>query len=452
MSLNGCKTVKAILNSERVSSAKEQFRSLQRNDYNLSKISKADISVNIGAIDFDSLLIPAIKQSLKQKKSIANVKDYSTKNFSLHLEKEQILISTDFMVKMDTLNTSLDGKLVGTVSYSIENDTLKLYPAFNSIHINSLTYKKTRKLSRKVIASIINSVLKIFLSKLNGYMIANLPVIPLNLIDYKVSGQELAKGQDLSITLSHQLKTSTPIFYAATLINTTGLHILASIAKQPEMKDTTLVLNEENFETEFATFERNFAVRRTGFFPELPSDSNTFVAVTKDIFSSTINGSFTNDTISISYGPDNVLNGSVDKHIDFTCDDIKCGDIHIPCPGLHMLKVCKDPDFDPCNYHCGKFNAPCKIREAACKARVALERSAWFGVAKPACLLARQAEADINSGLQATCDVEELRLKGECTLIKETVLGCITGNHKFAIGVWCTLFLGQKLTKAKIGI
>lgn len=435
MSLSGCKTVIAILNSQKVSSADEQLRSLKENNYNLTKMKSADIAINIGAYDFDSLVVPAIRHDLSQKKKLPHVNDYSVDKFSLKTDKQQINISTDFQASFDTLNASISGKLIGTISNSIRNDTLRLFPAFKYVHINRLTYKRAGKIGDKVIAAILNLALKLFLEKINGYIVSNLPVIPLNLVDNEVTRQDLVKGQLLNITLSKPLKISTPIFYSATLINPNGFHVLASLTKLPTESAIAMDSSGIKFNDSFTAFEAAFKKKSDLAFPGLPMDKTTSSAISRVTFSAILNGALNDETISVTYGPDDLLRDKqVDKHIEFTCDDIKCGDIHLDCPGLRIVRDCGTPDFGHCDNCDHWYDFDCQKNRALCLAAVDARRVAWYSTGLPACLALKATQEAFNVGVRAACKTTELAAQGTCATIKATDLGCITGDHHFSIG------------------
>jgi len=153
-----------------VSSADEQRASIEENNNSLAKLKKSDFALNIGANDFDNVLIPAIDSLINRKNEIKKIKSYSLDRLVSSTDKEQITISSNFQVTLDTLNASISGKLIGTVTFAFRNDSLILFPAFKYIHVEDISYKKTTKLERKVIADIINLALHLFINKLNGYM------------------------------------------------------------------------------------------------------------------------------------------------------------------------------------------------------------------------------------------------------------------------------------------
>ena len=131
---SGCKTVVGILNSNSVSSEDERLHSISENRDNLKFFNDGDFILNLTKKNIDSLLIPTLTNLVNQDKKIAHVKSHKITNVSTPIDKEQINIVADAQVTLDTLNASIDCKIIGTVTFVIRNDSLVLFPAFKYIY------------------------------------------------------------------------------------------------------------------------------------------------------------------------------------------------------------------------------------------------------------------------------------------------------------------------------
>ena len=396
----GCKSVKSILNSNKVSSADEQKRALATNSSSLTQLKTCDFNLNIGAKDFDNILIPTFNELINQKQ-IPHVKQYSISNINALTDKEQITISPDFQVTLDTLNASIKGQLIGTISFAFKNDSMILYPAFKYIHVDDITYKKTGKITRKAVAFIINTIFNIFIERLNGYMISKIPAIPLNLVDRQVASGELVNSATEIVTLSRPLLISTPISSTACLIDKDGIHILGAFSTPATLPDSTARYN-------FNTFQKGFSGKRDSAFAGLPHDTTTYMILSKNAFSTIFNNTFNNENITITNGSDNFLSGRSDKNITLDLSEINCGDVNPPCPPL--VNCGNAPNCDG-SHGLGKI---------ACLATLPVRYAAWL-----AC-------QGVYHAAQVACAAEKVTAEGACVVAKAALQ--VTTGGKISIG------------------
>jgi hypothetical protein len=326
--LTGCTSVKSLLNIEPVSSADQRQRAIDANSDNLMKFKSCDFIVNLGEYDFDSLLVPAINKFASEKRTINHVQHLTIGQISLVNSQEQINMSTDIQITLDTLDASVDGNLIGTISFVVRNDSLIFFPAFTHIHVNDLSYKNTGNLETKAIAFVINLGFDAFIDRLNGYITSRVPLgIPLNLLDWKISSNELMRDPKTTVTLSHPLEISTRISSTSCLIDENGIHILGKLNNAPNTAPPYVDTITQHRKEDFDVFQRDFTTKTNNFFPGAPEDRKTFVMFSKSCISNILNNALDSEIVTVSYGPDSSIAGKIDKHMDIDIGDIDCGKI-----------------------------------------------------------------------------------------------------------------------------
>lgn len=413
----GCKSVKSILNEQKVSSQDEQNLAINTNSKTLSLINSCDVTINIGKNDFNNLLIPVLSTKINELE-IAHIKSYEVSKLITTTDQEQINFSTDFSLTADTLNTSIKGNLIGTVAFGVRNDSLIFFPAFKYIHVSDITYKKVNRIERKAVALLLNLILKGFIKQVNGYMISKLPAMPLKVFDKEITAQEFLKDPSVNVTFSAPLKIITPYYVPSCMIDENGIHILAIFSKTPYLTASTA---DSAPQIEFKDFQKSFIDKMNACFVNAPKDDTTYTLLAKSAFASFFNTSVSNENISISYSNPKVFSGQFDKNIKINLDDIDCSKVSVPCPQVHIVPDCKMPDFGNCDGHCGRFDVICKAKEAACKVKVLAEKTAWLTKVYPGCKILQANETAFNLTLKANCLAAQAAAVTGCAITKKSL-------------------------------
>ncbi len=413
----GCKSVKSILNEQKVSSQDEQNLAINANSKTLSLINSCDVTINIGKNDFNNLLIPVLSKKINELE-IAHVKSYQVSKLVTTTDKEQINFTSDFSLTADTLNASIRGNLIGTVAFGVRNDSLIFFPAFKYIHVSDLTYKKVNRIERKAVALLLNLILKGFIKQVNGYMISKLPAMPLKVFDKEVTAQEFLKDPSVNVTLSTPLKIITPYYVPSCMIDENGIHILAIFSKAPYLTASTA---DSGPQIEFKDFQKSFIDKMNTCFANAPKDDTTYTLLAKSAFASFFNTAVSNENISISYSNPKVFSGQFDKNIKINLDEIDCSKVSVPCPQVHIVPDCKMPDFGNCDGGCGRFDFFCKGKEAACKVKVLAEKTAWLTNVYPGCKILQANETAFNLNLKANCLATQAAAVAGCAITKKAL-------------------------------
>jgi hypothetical protein len=402
--LNSCKTVKSLLNADKVSSADEAKAALKENSNRLLQIKGGDFYLNISQKDFDSLVQPEVEKFVDGQ-HFPHIKSQQITNVQTSTGPEQINLSADFQLVIDTFNTSMKGRLVGTMAFSVAGDSLVLYPAFKYIHVNSLTFENLNKLENKVVASVLNVILNSFIEKLNGVMVSKVPPIPLNLMNMGIATNDLSKDPTTTVTFSQPLQLSTPVASSACLIDKSGIQMIGvfenSATKAPDPSGLT-----------FSDFSKVFSAQRDNNFPGLPGGNTTSFVISKSAVAQVFNASLANENIGVQYAGNKVLQGQADKSITIDLNEINCGSVGFNCPQLHIVPDCSCP----VNLHCpnGPFGIACRAAEDAAKAT-------WYTTVGNACLATRAAEIAANVVIQGQCDAAKLAAIGACQVTKSSL-------------------------------
>ena len=386
----------------------EQKRAISLNSHSLNLLDECDLAINLTASDFSNIIIPLLSHNINQQK-IKHVKKYSITNLKTLTVEQQINITSDFDVSLDTMNASMSGNLNGVISAGFRNDSLILLPAFNSFHLNNLTYKTVNKVERTVIAKLINVITRGFLDQINGYMVSKNPAIPLNFFDDEIKPESFIKDPSAKITLSRPLKITAGLSGFSCIIDKGGIQMLAGFKYSSSPRADVVPVKDKE---DFLAFQKDFKDKREKYFTDAPKTSNSYALLLKKGFADFFNASLHNETITIGYKKDNAFSKAAKKHIDIDLNEIDCGKAKLTAPQLHAVPDCSVPNY-------GGVFGPAK-------------KTAYILNVLPGCLLARGTEVAFNAQAQAAFLAASKAASASCLVAKSSLK--VVSNGKISIG------------------
>ncbi|MEO6722833.1 MAG: hypothetical protein ABIN67_20870 [Ferruginibacter sp.] len=423
--LYGCgPAIKKFVNSKYppVSSLEKSAGSLKNSIAELEKIPKIDLGARLDESFLDSTIHLYFEDLYKSDPtlgapSVEKIEIIQNPKFSI--SKQEIIASAEFkfFLRDNKYVKSLSINFSGRLSPSVNEDSLKLAPSFDRIHITQLKLRRCLFLGSIAKAAVntlcqnfrdnINGQIKQFVIKINYPPFPELPLSSLlgsdenisvtNDYTFKMKRQTLhpvillkpgsiaviagideSRQPVIATATTSRLSSSLPLPPQPNYILNIGvdakiINEAAQIVKDKKVVDKgdlisinniqSRLIEEETFNTLFEHFDSSFTSAWNSNLDIMPANdsSNNSVRLSYDVMSRITNELFKDARFGIKY--------SLDTKSDFPEKEISLGEIGKPdCSSITF-----DCQFNNCSNvlsdcgSCGFFDALCHVRWAACQ-------------------------------------------------------------------------------------